>query len=147
MGSIVDPAADVVWEAASTRITIAGTEENAPQNDEDWARVRASALQLVEATNLLLIPRPVAKPGERALPDQNVELQPEEIQKLIDADRGTFNSFAHGLHDAAMVSLNAIEKKDITALFESGEGIEMACERCHLKYWYPNDVRPPAPAP
>jgi hypothetical protein len=146
MDSIVDPAADVVWDSVSTRITIEGTEEHAPKTDEEWANVRNHALQLVEATNLLLIPRPIARPGEKAASEENVELSPEEIQKLVDADRPTFNNFAHGLQDAAMAALEATNKKDVQALFDSGEGIEQACEHCHMKYWYPNDVRPQSSA-
>ena len=142
MAYIVDPAADVVWESVSTRITIEGVEEQAPRTDEEWANVRRHALQMVEATNLLLMPRPIAKPGETAAPDQTVELGPEEIQKLVDADRATFNDLALGLHKAAMVALDATNRKDAQALFDSGEGIQIACEGCHMKYWYPNDVRP-----
>jgi hypothetical protein len=144
MDSIVDPAADVVWDSVSTRVTIEGTEEKAPRTDDEWANVRRHAMQLVEATNLLIIPRPVARPGEKASPDQSVELSPEEIQKLIDADRPTFKTLAGGLQDAAMVALEATNKKDVQALFDSGEGIEEACENCHMKYWYPNDKRPEA---
>jgi hypothetical protein len=32
-------------------------------------------------------------------------------------------------------------KRDADAVFALGEDIDMACEDCHLEYWYPNDSR------
>src|SRR5215471_16378352 len=86
MDGIVDPAADTIWNSVATTITTKGKEEKAPHTAEQWTTVRRSALQLLEASNLLQIPgRPVAKPGERN--DQGIELQPEQIEKLINQDR------------------------------------------------------------
>jgi cytochrome c556 len=45
---------------------------------------------------------------------------------------------AHGLHDAVLPALKAIEEKDVKGLSDAGEKIDTACENCHLKYWYPN---------
>jgi len=30
-------------------------------------------------------------------------------------------------------------KKDVNALFEASADVDMACEACHLEYWYPGD--------
>ena len=35
-------------------------------------------------------------------------------------------------------ALKAIEAKDAQGLWDAGGKIDMACENCHLKYWYPN---------
>ena len=40
-----------------------------------------------------------------------------------------------------MESLKAIEKKDAEGLLNTGDGIDKACENCHLKYWYPNEAK------
>jgi hypothetical protein len=37
--------------------------------------------------------------------------------------------------------LKAVDSRDTTALFHAIEGIDRACENCHLHYWYPNDHR------
>src|SRR6058998_1516593 len=67
MDSIVDPSADVLWDSVVTIVSAAGIEEKRPRTEEEWLTVRRSAVQLIEATNLLLIPgRHVARPGERA---------------------------------------------------------------------------------
>ena len=70
-----------------------------------------------------------------------VELEPGEIQKLIDGDRASFIRRAKRLQEAASMSLKAIEARDTKALFSAIEHIDRACENCHLHYWYPKDSR------
>jgi hypothetical protein len=137
MDSVVDPSADFIWDSVSTIVTRKGTEERRPRTDMEWKEVRRRAIALVEATNLLIMDgRKVAKPGEKS-ENPEVELGPDDIQGLIDADHASLIKFAHGLHDAGMKALAAIDKKDADALSDSGEAIDEACEQCHLKYWYP----------
>jgi len=116
MDGLVDPAADTIWGSIAI---INGKEEKAPHTDEEWVTVRRSALQLVEASNLLQIPgRHVTKPGERN--EQGIELQPEQTEKLINQDRQAWISLAHGLHDAAALAINAADAKDRAKVLESG---------------------------
>ncbi len=144
MDSIVDPSADVLWEAVATTISAAGTEQRAPQTDEEWVNLRRRTVQLIEATNLLLIPgRHVARPGEKA-EDPKIQLGPEQIETLINEDRQQWTSRAHGLHDAALVAQQAIEARNAEALLDAGDVLDKACENCHITYWYP---RKPAAAP
>ena len=140
MAGIVDPAADIIWDSVATKMTTKGKEEKAPRTDEEWLIVRRSALQLVEASNLLQIPgRHVAKPGE--LNNQGIELQPDQIETLINQDRQAWIAFAHGLHDAATQAVNAADAKDPAKVLESGEQIDNACEHCHQQYWYPRPTQ------
>ena len=142
MLSIVDPEADVLFNSVATIISATGTEERAPKTDEEWTAVRQSAIQLVEATNLLRIPgRLIARPGEKS-ENPRIELQPETIQKLIAEDPATWASLVNRLHDAAVPALNAANAKNAQGIFDAGEHIERACEACHQHYWYP-----PAGAP
>lgn len=142
MDGMVDPNADTIWNSVSTTITKKGREEHAPHTDEDWATVRHGAIALVEASNLLQIPgRHVAQPGQRN--EQGIELQPEEIEKLINEDRQAWITLAHGLHDAATQALHAAEAKDPAKVLESGDAIDNACEHCHQKYWYPHPPQSP----
>jgi hypothetical protein len=143
MVSIVDPSADVVWDAVATIVTPEGIEERRPQNDDDWAETRRGAITLVEATNLLMIPgRHVARPGERS-EAPGVELEPADMDKLIAKDPAGWIARAKALHDASLKSLQAIDAKDPDTLFEVGEQIEHACENCHVNYWYPGQRLPP----
>jgi hypothetical protein len=141
MDSLVDPSADVLWESVATIVSAKGTEERRPRTDEEWATVRRNAVRLVEATNLLIMDgRHVAKPGEKS-ENPGIELEPEQMEKLINDDRPAFIKFAQGLHDAAMPALTAIEAKNAEGLLDAGELIDNACENCHLKYWYPNTAQ------
>lgn len=143
MDSIVDPSADVLWNSVATIITAAGTEQRAPQSDEEWATLRRHAVQLIEATNLLLIPgRHVARPGEKP-EDPKILLAPEQIEALINQDRQAWTRKAYVLHDAAVEAQKAIEAKNADALLDAGDVLDKACENCHLTYWYP---RKPAAA-
>ena len=147
MDSIVDPSADVLWAAVETDIGPKGIEQHEPRTDEEWATVRKSAVQLLEATNLLLIEgRTVAKPGEKSA-TPGIELEPEQIEALINGDRPTFVKNALGLRQEAQGAFNAIEARNAQALSDAGAGIDTACENCHKIYWYPKDKRPAPTAP
>jgi cytochrome c556 len=145
MLSIVDPSADVVWLSVTTVQSEKGIVETAPQNDEEWKKVRSGAIALVEAANLLMMPgRHVAAPGEKS-ETPGVELEPAEMEALIEKDRAAWNERAKGLHDASLAALQAAEAHDADKVFEVGERIERACEACHAQYWYPNEKIPSFP--
>jgi hypothetical protein len=145
MMSVVDPAADQVWNSVTTVQTAAGTVETVPKSAEDWLKVRHGAVTLSEAANLLMMPgRKVALPHERS-ETPGVELEPSEMEALIDKDRAAFNKRAQALHQAGLAAVAAADAKDAQKLFEIGETIEHACEGCHSAYWYPNEKVPPLP--
>jgi hypothetical protein len=141
MDSMVDPSGDFMFESVQEISDEKGIREKAPQTDEEWEEVRRRVFVLLEAPNLLTMEgRKVAQPGEKSKNPQ-VELQPEEIQKLIDGDRNSFIRRARRLQDAAALSLQAVQAKDKDALLQAIDKIDKACENCHLHYWYPNDKR------
>lgn len=144
MRSIVDPSADALWESVATTTTASGTEEKQPRTDAEWAAVRANAISLIEATNLLVMQgRRVVADG-MALEDAHVPgiNKPHEIQEAIDSNHALFEDYAHHLHDASVAALAAIDKKSVTDLVAAGGKIDTACEQCHLNYWYPHSPRP-----
>jgi hypothetical protein len=139
MDSEVDPSADYIWDAVATVISEKGIEEKFPKTAKDWAEIRRKAITLVEATNLLIMPgRMVAHPGEKS-ENPGIELSPEEINAVLDKDRGTFVKHAMILNDAAMEVLKAIDAKDKDKILDGGAAIDEACESCHKIYWYPNE--------
>jgi len=146
MLSIVDPNADVVWLSVTTVQSSKGTVETAPKTDEEWAAVRRGAVALTEGANLLMMPgRHVAAPGEKS-ETPGVELEPSEMEELINKDRGSWEMRALKLHEAGLEAIKAVDAKDPQKVFEVGEQIEMACENCHRQYWYPNEKIPPVPS-
>jgi hypothetical protein len=142
MDAMVDPAADELWDSVSITIDINGTTERYPKTDEEWKKVRGHALTLIEAPNLLMMARSVAKPGEES-ENPEVELSPEAIQKAIDGDRESFRKMSFCLQETAIAALAAIDAKDKDKLLEVSGNIDHACERCHQTYWYPNDKGSP----
>jgi hypothetical protein len=141
MDSMVDPSADVIFDSVAQIADEHGIREKAPHTDEEWKEVRRRAVQLLEAPNLLVMPgRKAAMPGDRSQ-NPKIELQPEEIQKLIDSDHAAFSGRALVLQDAATAALKAIDAKNAKGLFDAAGELDKACENCHLHYWYPNDER------
>ena len=145
MLNVIDTNADVVWLSVTTVASDKGLIETRPKNDAEWMRVRQGAVTLAEAANLLMIPgRHVARPGEKS-ETPGVELEPSEMEELINKDRPAFYKHAKALYDAAMLAVEAIDKKDADRVFEVGENIDQACEQCHRNYWYPNEKIPELP--
>jgi hypothetical protein len=141
MDSMVDPSAEYIFDSVAQIADEHGITEKAPHTNEEWKEVRRRAVQLLEAPNLLVMRgRRVARAGERS-ENPNVELQPEEIQKLVDADHAAFSVRALRLQDAANDALQAIDAKNAKRLFDAATKLDKACENCHLYYWYPNDER------
>jgi hypothetical protein len=142
MQGIVDPSSDVVFDSVATDVTEKGIEEKRPQTDEEWEVVQHNALMLAEAANLLKMPgRQAARPGENTKsegPDAP-ELSADEIIAKINGDRGKFYGHADELQKTALEALDAAKKHDVNGLFEVGDDIDMACEGCHIEYWYPKD--------
>jgi hypothetical protein len=140
MDAEVDPAADVLWDAVATNITLAGRDDRQPRTPEEWQAVRRSAIMLLEATNLLVMEgRRIAPPDTPLTPG---ELNPTVLQQRLDSNRAPFVGFAQALRNVSLKALDAIDAKDATRLFEAGGEIDEACEACHLVYWYPPDAAP-----
>lgn len=138
MKSMVEPSADFLWKSVGTDVSSAGAEVHAPKTDKDWDEVRRMGVTLTEAFNIVMLPgRHMAPPGTKS-DNPGAELEPEQIEALVNQDRETFIKLAHALQDAAALTLKAIDAKDVEALTNAGGEIDTACEACHLKYWYPN---------
>jgi hypothetical protein len=109
MNATLDPAADGIWDAVGTIITLQGTEEIQPRTEEDWMKVRNSAVTLAESGNLLMmVPR--AKDG------------------------GDWMKGAQALIETSESAIRAADARDPDALFNAGADIYASCTNCHSKY-------------
>src|SRR5262249_41443622 len=141
MHSMIEPAGDFVFQSVQMISDAHGIREKAPRTDAEWDHVRQRLRVLLDAPNLLTTPgRMAARPRDRSKNPQ-VEIEPEQVQKLMDAERARFIASARRLQDAASVAMKAVDAKDKDAFLLSLDGIDKACESCHLHYWYPNDKR------
>jgi hypothetical protein len=109
MQAVVDPNADVIWEAVKTILTPESTEEIRPKTDEQWTAVRNSAIALAESGNLLML-APRAK------------------------DSGEWMKAAQQLVETGTDAMHAAEAKNPDRLFTIGGDIYEACSNCHQKY-------------
>jgi hypothetical protein len=141
MHSMVDPTGDAVFESVQQIADARGVRTKAPRTDSDWQDVRRH-LQILEE-----VPKLVTADGRMAAHfidrsrNPQVEEQPEGAQKLLDADRPGLLRRAKRLRDASELAMKAVDAKDQSALLQAIDGIDKACENCHLHYWYPNDKR------
>jgi uncharacterized membrane protein len=139
MHSMVDPSGDFLFHSVRTIADEQGVREIAPHTVAEWENVRERLMVLLEAPDLLE-GRRAARTRDRSK-NPEVESQPEDIQKLLDADGSDFIRRAGRLRDAASVAMKAVDAKDKDALLLGLDGIDKACESCHLRYWYPKDKR------
>ena len=146
MRSMIDPAADAVWDAVVIEATADGIVETRPETEGDWLRLRRHAVTLAEASNLLLIEgrRIAARESRSELP--GIDLHPDAIQELVAEDWNAWVETARGLRATSRVVLDAVEARDVDALLEAGTELDLACENCHAVFWYPGfaDPRPAA---
>ena len=142
MQAIIDPSADVVWQAVGTVVDNKGFHDALPRSAEEWRNVRLAAVRIVEGANLLMMPgRPAAPPGSKSeVP--GVELEPSEIARLIARDRASFDGYALALQTVAMDALKATDVRNGDRLMDAGGRMEEACEGCHQAFWYPNAGAP-----
>jgi uncharacterized membrane protein SirB2 len=139
MHSMVDPSGDFLFQSVQTISDERGIREIAPRTAAEWDEVRQRIDVLLDAPHLLEGRRAARLRDRSKNPD--VENQPEEIQKVLDTDAATFLRRARRLQDAASVALKAADAHDKDALILALDGIDKACESCHLRYWYPRDKR------
>ncbi len=118
MNYMMMPAAAGVWNAVSTSTDQTGVHENRPQSDDDWNKVIASATELAETTNLLMVP------GRRRCVGGAI---PEAFQT-------DWRRKAREVGEAANIALIVAKKHDADALGEAGERIDVACDQCHERY-------------
>jgi hypothetical protein len=137
MRVMVDPAADAMWDAVVVTSTLDGLEEHRPDTDEAWLALERHAILLLEAGNLLQMEhRPVAAPDSVSeLP--GVDLEPADIAARIAENPDAWKRSARALHDAGLVMLEAVRARDVEALLAGGDRLDVACENCHSRFWYP----------
>lgn len=143
MQSIVDPSADVLWNAVGTIVDKEkGVQDLAPKTDEDWAEMRHAAVRIIEGGNLLMMPGRLAAPAGARSETPGVELEPSEIVALVAKNRQEFDGFARALQALGVEALSASEKKDVPLLMDIGARMDEVCESCHQTFWYPSVLAP-----
>lgn len=109
MQSVVDPNADLIWDAVKFIDTKEGSQDIRPRTDAEWTAVRNAAVTVAESGNLLMmVPR--AKDGGEWM---------QRAQEMINAGEE---------------AMKAAEAKNAEKLFTVGGDIYDSCSNCHRKY-------------
>jgi len=140
MLSVVDPAADTLWDSVGSTVSAKGTEDRRPRTDDEWQQMRRSAITLIESTNLLMMEgRRIVSVGGK-LADEGLPgvLNATEAQQHLDTQHPAFVQFARALHDVGEEMLKAVDAKNPEAMLEVGTKLDEVCESCHTTFWYPS---------
>ena len=109
MSTVVDPAADVYWDAVGWIIDASGTTEIRPESPEEWEAVRNAAYQVAESGNLMMM-------RGRAVDE------PEWI------------AFSQALISVGRRAIEAAEARDEQGVVDVGAEIYAVCTGCHATY-------------
>ena len=118
MSTVMEPPADLYWDAVGVIVDAEGEHPFQPETDEDWAAVRNAAYAMAESGNLLMMPT-------RA------------------QDGKEWMAAAQLLIDSAQKAIRAAEARDVAGVFDTGAEVYDACTNCHAKY-SPQIARPNA---
>jgi len=120
MAGVVEPAAEVYWDAVGIIVDAEGEHQMAPQTDEDWLAVRAAAYTVAESGNLLMMP------GYRL-------------------DNGAWVTMSQTMIEVGGRAVEAADARSLDAVFDMGAEIYYVCTNCHATYSVgslrPNDSR------
>ena len=137
----INPAGDFLFHSVEDISDKDGIRLKAPHTDAEWKDVRDQLAILHDSPRILTSPDVKAAPPGFKSEHPPIESSPEWIQHAIDTNRDDFNRRALRLQRTADVAIGAVDAKDPRALQRALDGVDKACESCHLHYFYPNDKR------
>ncbi|HEY4214663.1 MAG TPA: DUF6644 family protein [Steroidobacteraceae bacterium] len=141
MDQQINPAGEFLFRSIREVSDDKGHRLEAPATDAAWAQVREELNVLRRAPDVLGTRGIKAAPAGFKAENPGVESEPAEIQAAVDSNRADFDRRAVRLRDAADNAMKAADAKDPRALMRALDGIDKACESCHLRYFYPRDQR------
>ncbi len=145
MVTVVDPAADTLWDSVAYIANEHGVEDRRPRTDAEWNALAAAADRLIAGAQRLREPgrRVTDAPGGNPGPG---ELSVRQIGERLAADPRTFGLAARRLEATGRRARAAIAAHDPDGLLAAGGEIDAACEACHRVFWYPDQTRQGGPA-
>jgi hypothetical protein len=138
---MIDPASDYIFDAVSTTVEHGGTRERLPKTDEDWEKIRIGAVTLAEGSDLLKVRRPFAPDGDlnNSVGADATELSPADILAKVTRDPVEWNARIQALRNVGLEALEVAKTKNTNELWDLAENLDIACEQCHVSYWYPKE--------
>jgi hypothetical protein len=125
-----------------------GEIDPAKLSEESWAAIEA-ALASVRAETIALRDRPirvVAAPGDTIFGEDTGGLSAADVQALIEADRVGFNAYLDAMLADFQRMDGALAARDGATLWELAGALDVTCNACHSRFWYPEwDEETPRP--
>jgi cytochrome c5 len=122
MAYVVEPAAEVFWDAVGSVEDSSGLHALAPRTTEEWDAVRSSAYMVTESGNLMMM-------GTRV------------------RDQQDWLTLSRAMIEAGKGAIKAAEARDTAAVFNAGAELYATCTACHSRYAIgaprPSDVKKP----
>jgi len=137
----VNPAGELLFHSVEQVSDARGTRFREPGTAAEWKKVSDSLAVLQNAPELLTAKGLKAAPPGFRSEHPGIEMPPAWIQQTIDSHRDDFDKRALRLKAAADRAAQAAQAHDGPGLYKALDGIDKACESCHLHYFYPNDMR------
>jgi hypothetical protein len=109
MAHVIEPSADLYWDAVGIIIDEKGEHQIEPQTVEEWDAVRNAAYVVAESGNLLMM-------APRAM------------------DNADWMKFSQALIDTGTKAARAAEARNNAGVFDAGAEVYDACTQCHAKY-------------
>ncbi len=109
MDEVLEPAANVYWEAVGSVTDSLGTVERAPKTDSQWIAVRNAATVVAESGNLLMM-------------------------DLRARNRDEWMALSRALVDVSERARAVADSRDAKAVFDLGAEMYQACVNCHAIY-------------
>lgn len=120
MAYVVEPAAEVYWDAVGVIVDAEGEHQMAPTTDEEWLAVSSAAYMVAESGNLMLMPG-------------------------YAMDDGAWVTMAQSLIEVGRRAVEAADARSLDAVFDMGAELYYVCTNCHATYasetLRPNDAR------
>ena len=137
----VNPAGEYLFHSVEQVSDAKGVRFKTPETPDEWKAV-SERLAVLQNTPDVITARGIkaAPPGFKS-EHPGIESPPAWIQQTIDSHRADFAKRAQRLRTAADKAAEAAQAHDGRALYRSLDGIDKACESCHLHYFYPGDKR------
>jgi cytochrome c556 len=137
----INPAGEYAFRSVRDVADAKGRRLEQPHSEAEWKSVEARLEILRDAPKVLTASGlKVAPPGFKS-ENPSVESEPAAIQAAIDGNREDFNLRAYRLQISAAETLMAAKARDPAGMVRMLEGVDRACESCHLRYFYPGDQR------
>jgi hypothetical protein len=136
MMTIVTPSSDALWNAVVLDVTVDGEVFTGPESDEEWQRIRTSAVDLAAVTDKMLDENLPVSNAVQVEPPTG-ELGSAQIANLRTEKWQAWTAHVNVLHEVAESAVKMVDARDAKGLSEVGEALYDTCESCHTQFWYP----------